>query len=550
MVLAQLDAALAHELADRARARANDATALVAQSVREGKSASYLAQLREHEAGSTAAATKARALADMATGIVLALGGSLPLAGADSCPPSESCGEAAFDHAAVDAVSAAALVDVIAALEVVKNAAAAVQVQAQAVFMAQQRLIQARAGVPRENLGRGIAQQVGLARHESPHRGRQLCELATVLVREMPHTMAVFASGTLNEYRASIMVRETACLSVEDRAQVDYELCGGAEQAGLLGSKQLAAAAKRAAYSLDPAAVAKRFAKAETERHVSLRPAADGMTLLTALIPLKQGVRIYNILSKVADSAKAGGDDRGKGQLMADALMHRLIQHEPCRRDHEPGSRGEFGTDNQGMCAGILCTSVAEPDIALALVMTDRALFDGANDPAVLVGYDPIPAPTARAWIVGTGTHSSSNDGRSLPRVWLKRLFTHPASNTLLGMDSKGRLFPEGMKEFLRLRDQRCATPYCDAPIREYDHIKSWASGGGTTVANGQGLCTACNQAKESPDWTSNRINRQSPVPLPWPDPGVRVTTPTGHRYVSIAPPLPGSSYSPRSKKI
>ncbi|WP_186759246.1 DUF222 domain-containing protein [Arthrobacter alpinus] len=418
-------------MADRARTRATDATALVAQFVREGQWASSLAQLREHEAGSKAAATKAQALAGMATVIGLALVGTLRQPGADSCPPSEPCGDAAFDQAAVDAV----------------NAAAAVQVQAQAVSMAQQRLIQARAGVPRENLGRGIAQQVGLARHESPLRGRQLCELATMLVREMPHTLATFASGKMNEYRASIMVRETTCLSAKDRAQVDWELCGDADRAGLLGSRQLVAAAKSAAYSLDPAAVANRFAMAPSERYVSLRPAADGMTLLTALIPLNQGVRIYNTLSKVADSARAGGDDRGKGQLMADALMHRLMQHEPCRRNHEPSSRGESGPNDQGLRGGIMCTSVTEPDIALALVMTDRALFDGANDPAVLVGYDPIPAPTTRAWIVGTGAHASANDGRSLLRVWLKRLFTHQAFNTLLGMDSKGRLFPEGMKE-------------------------------------------------------------------------------------------------------
>ncbi|WP_420480392.1 MULTISPECIES: hypothetical protein [Arthrobacter] len=69
--------------------------------------------------------------------------------------------------------------------------------------------------------------------------------------------------------------------------------------------------------------------------------------------------------------------------------------------------------------------------------------------------------------------------------------------------------------------------------------MKSWASGGGTTLTNGQRLCTACYQAKEALGWSSNKINRQSLTPLPWPDPGVRVTTPTGHRYVSIARHFP-----------
>ncbi len=100
------------------------------------------------------------------------------------------------------------------------------------------------------------------------------------------------------------------------------------------------------------------------------------------------------------------------------------------------------------------------------------------------------------------------------------------------------------MKEFLRLRDQRCATPYCDAPIREYDHIKSWATGGQTSVDNGQGLCTACNKAKESPGWASEPIGPHHQPPDTGPNstalPERTITTPTGHSYVSTAPPLPG----------
>jgi hypothetical protein len=118
-------------------------------------------------------------------------------------------------------------------------------------------------------------------------------------------------------------------------------------------------------------------------------------------------------------------------------------------------------------------------------------------------------------------------------------------------MDSRGRLFPEGMKEFLRLRDQTCATPYCDAPIREYDHIKSWATGGETSIANGQGLCTACNQAKEALGWSTSTsatsATGQTIVEPPGNNPPdgaapnrTIVTTPTGHSYVSTAPPLPG----------
>lgn len=534
-LLAQLDAALAHEFARQAGTKVDNAASAVEQGIREGRSAQALAYLTGKVATAKSAATKADSRAVLATDVITKLGGTATGNG--------------FDAAAVDQLSGAALIDVIACLEEAKNAIAATQAHAQSLFIAQQRLGQARSGVPREKLGAGLAQQVALARRESPHRGRQLSELAEVLVRELPHTMNAFTLGQISEYRAGLVAKETVFLSLEDRAHVDELICGDPSAVGLLGTRELAAAARKEAYRLDPEAFVKRHEKAVGERYVSLRPAADGMTFLTALIPLKQGVRILATLTKVADSAQAAGDERSKGQVMADALMHRLIRHAPCDEgagtisDHRGMPAGDragsdaTGTESTWMQAAggtrePWCTANNEPDIALELVMTDRSLFGSAKDPAVLVGYDPIPAPIARAMVLGDGGASGS-----VPRVWLKRLFTHPESNALLAMDSRSRLFPEGMKEFLRLQDQRCQTPYCDAPIREYDHVKAYAAGGLTTIENGQGLCASCNQAKEAPGWSFERTSGPESIPR-----GTEISTPTGHRYISTAPPLPGGS--------
>lgn len=519
--LAQLDAALAHCLAARAACRADAAAAGLERGIGAGRSAKSLADLAHYNSSAKSAATKATAQAALATDVVRAFGGAVTADG--------------FDLVSVEKTSAAALIEVIGRLEEAKNALAAVQAQAQALFVARQRLDQARSGLPRERIGQGIALQVGLARHESPHKGRQLCELSHVLVRELPNTMAACVRGQLGEYRAGIMARETVFLSLADRGRVDELMAADGDALARYGNRELAAAARQAAYALDPHAFVKRQEKAVGERHVSLRPAADGMTFLTALLPLKQGVRILAVLSKVAESLKNGGDGRGKGQVMADSLIHRLTEHAPC-------SAGSGGIgDHQGVLlgntsaiAGASCAKPSDADIVLELVMTDRALLSGASDPAVLVGYEAIPAPLARRMVLGE--ENPENRGFS-PRVWLKRLFTHPESNALLAMDSKARFFPDGMKEFLRIQDQRCQTPYCDAPIREYDHIKSYAVGGATTLDNGQGLCTACNLDKEAPGWGSDRV----PGP-PGGLPRTEVTTPTGRRYISTAPPLPGPS--------
>jgi 5-methylcytosine-specific restriction endonuclease McrA len=103
-------------------------------------------------------------------------------------------------------------------------------------------------------------------------------------------------------------------------------------------------------------------------------------------------------------------------------------------------------------------------------------------------------------------------------------------------MDSRRRLFPAPLRRFIQIRDDTCRTPYCDAPIRHHDHIIPWHNDGPTTLANGAGLCEACNHTKELPGWKTQ--------PRPGPRHTIELTTPTGHTYHSTAPPLPGSGRS------
>ena len=117
--------------------------------------------------------------------------------------------------------------------------------------------------------------------------------------------------------------------------------------------------------------------------------------------------------------------------------------------------------------------------------------------------------------------------------VWLRRLYTAPGTGELTSMDSRARLFPPGLRRLIQARDDTCRTPYCDAPIRHFDHIIPWHRGGPTTRANGAGLCEACNHTKETPGWSVR--------PRPGPRHTLEIRTPTGHTYHSTAPPLPGT---------
>ena len=117
------------------------------------------------------------------------------------------------------------------------------------------------------------------------------------------------------------MARETACLSREDRAAVDASVAADTELLESLGVRELVAECQQAAYRLDAASFVTRRRQAEADRHVSLRPAPDCMTWLTALLPVKEGVAAYAALTRTAASARADGDPRSKGQVMADELV-------------------------------------------------------------------------------------------------------------------------------------------------------------------------------------------------------------------------------------
>lgn len=82
------------------------------------------------------------------------------------------------------------------------------------------------------------------------------------------------------------------------------------------------------------------------------------------------------------------------------------------------------------------------------------------------------------------------------------------------------------------LRDRVCRDPYCDAPIRHIDHIQRFAEGGLTIYLNGRGECERGNYVREMPGWKIEPISSG----LDGSRHTVKITTPTGHSYLSRAP--------------
>ncbi|HJT90608.1 MAG TPA: DUF222 domain-containing protein, partial [Mycobacterium sp.] len=189
--------------------------------------------------------------------------------------------------AAVDlCVDEAGLIERIAWLEWVKSAAAAGQARAAALLDEKRRADEAAAGVPGAKQGRGVAGEVALARRDSPSHGGRHLGFAKALVYEMPHTLAALECGALSEWRATLIVRESACLGVADRRVLDAELCADVTKLEGMGDKRITAAAKEIAARLDVQAVVDRAAKAEADRTVRIRPAPDCMVYVTVLLPV------------------------------------------------------------------------------------------------------------------------------------------------------------------------------------------------------------------------------------------------------------------------
>ncbi len=394
----------------------------------------------------------------------------------------------------------AARIDLLRALEELKAAATAVQATVALSVDAHARAVEAQAGVPAERRGRDVPVRIGLALRESPVRARSFLGAAKAWRTEMPHTFAALRAGVLTPWRATILVKETAHLPVSERIRIDAELCADQRALGSWGTAALVARVRRRGAELDPAAAVERARRVAADRAVWVRPAPDTMTYVTALLPVAQGVGVYAALRRAADLGPGAGDGRSRGQIMADTLVERVTGQ---------------------------ATADAVP-VAVSLVVSDATLLGAGHEPGLVLDAagagGAVPAQVARALVAG---------GLDAGAAWLRRVYADPAGR-VVAASSSGRFFADGLADVLRIRDQGlCRTPYCDAPVRHLDHVRPAADGGPTDLENGQGLCEACNLAKNAGGFTQVADGSRAGPHT------VVTTTATGHQYASSAPPLP-----------
>ncbi len=348
------------------------------------------------------------------------------------------------------------------------------------------------------------AAEVGAALRLAPSSVMAKLQLAEELVRRLPGTLALLEAGQITARHATVLSDAIAPLSDELAATVEHRVLAGAGRQTVAAFR---AAVQRAVLAVDPRQAEERHQAALEDRRVCVRPVADGMAELWALLPAEGAATLMTTLNAIA-AGKLPGEQRSADQRRADALV--ALASAALSGASLPSQQGR------------------RPAVQVTVAATTLLGLD--EQPGELDGYGPIPAAMARALAFDpTGT-------------W-RRLLTDPAGRLLDHGQTTYRP-PQDLTDFLIARDRRCRFPGCSRPARRchLDHQTPYGQPGGVTApGNCQALCEHHHRLKHEGGWT---VTGDPADELTW-------TSPTGHHYRSppgqypVPEPTPPPSEQP-----
>ena len=411
-------------------------------------------------------------------------------------------------------------------------------------------------GVEAEKQGRGAGQEIALARRISPAASSLSQAKARRLVQDMPGTVDTLWAGAMTAQQASAVATALDGASAETCRRIDDAIREHPETLHGKGCRRLQADIRAMVQRLEPETARERAERAARARHVRMTPLDDGMARVTAVLRGIDAVALMHSLRTRAESLRAKGEKTSASALEADLLVEDVLRG-PQSAQGEPG---EARTPRRPR---------PRPGLDVGIVITDTALLGREDDAetAQLEGYGTLPAHIVRTTLLGQPPGSLRDREEDHPdevvSAFYRRLYTHPRTGDLVGMESRSRAFPAGLARMLRWRDTTCRTPWCNATIRHHDHVIPHHRGGPTSFANGQGLCIRCNLLKELGLWILAPLTGTAPArdidttgttdaepttraasrpPVP-PDPGTPPrawswTSPHGATGISPTPPL------------
>lgn len=361
---------------------------------------------------------------------------------------------------------------------------------------------------------RGAASAVAMSRRQPPTGARSYMKSCRILVEDMPNLLLALDLGDLSERQIFAATSPLQEVNAEHRREFDQLFRTHPEMFEGLGVKAIGDTVRKFTERFESTTKAFQAEDEASKRYSRFRKSGN-CVMLSAKLPLAEGTALCKSIKQRVNELRRSGDPRTKDQLMADMLICSQIEGFPPK---------------------------LPLFVDIKLIMTDKSLLMGDREPANLPGYGIIPSQYARELVAGAQIRVNDyfheypeHDDLAL-RIFtlpeIQRLYTAPGNQDLIAMDSKAREFPDAMKEFIKIRDVHCRTPYCDGIIENVDHVMQHYLGGPTNVKNADGRCQWCNLAKEQPGWFEIVVHEQPH--------SMRINPGDGAIYQSLAPPATG----------
>ncbi len=309
--------------------------------------------------------------------------------------------------------------------------------------------------------------------------------------------------------------------------------------------------------------------------------AADGMGWLNAYLPIVKVTAIFTRLSDTARSLRDGTETRTLTQLRADIFCDVLLDDEvegdglrgsgslaSPPRSARPGTDGvgagasEGGVTGSGVDGGSPVEGSAVEGSLIEGSPGGGSAVDGSptgqtvsryrgirphvyvsvpvltllghgTEPAILEGYGPIDAETARELTARAPS--------------LTRILTHPETGAILSVGRSSYVVPADLRTWLRIRDHTCRFPGCNqrATSCDVDHSIDWHTNGLAAHDNLAHLCRGHHTLKHHGGWT---VKHAGDGTLDWTSPaGRRHLTHPENRLPSGADPGPAFPSGSRS---
>ena len=340
-------------------------------------------------------------------------------------------------------------------------------------------------------------------RQLSPGRAKRDVDVARALDGRLPATATALSAGVLSAEHAAAIVdvlsRAPRSAGAAYKADAEALLL---ENAGLYDPIELRQLGIHIWAVLDPdsadAEEGRRLeaqeARAFARRRLSMPTDGDGGVFLYGHLDAEGGVMVRTALDPLASPLPAtaeGPDRRSATQRYAEALV------ELCRRALRSADLPDNGGEPPQLVITVPADSIAETAGSSGSAATPpriARLDDGGLLSATAARRIGCDATLSAALLSETGVP--------------------------LDMGRRRRLFTAALRRALVLRDGGCAFPGCDRPPRWCDghHIKSWADGGSTSLANGVLLCGYHHRLIHACVWRVSMADDGHPEfhPPPW----------------------------------